>query len=139
MRVEYLEVMQEDDLSATVRVELSSLERGGTVQRYSGTRLAERTGNAWLLASAYIMPVKLQYPEMLESLDFWPHARRRMAQRGITEADVRDVLENFNVRVARTDGRAEYVGSLPGGRLKVITDETTVPRGVVTAYYLDEG
>jgi hypothetical protein len=57
VRVEDLEVTSEDAATATVRVEISSVEQDGTAQHFEGTWIAERSGESWRLAGSYITPV----------------------------------------------------------------------------------
>lgn len=56
VRVEDLEVTREDAASATVRVEISSLERDGSTNRYAGTWIGDRAAAGWRLGGAYITP-----------------------------------------------------------------------------------
>jgi hypothetical protein len=55
VRVEDLELTDEDAGRGTVRVELSSVEHNGSVRRFEGTWIAERLGGTWRLAGAYVV------------------------------------------------------------------------------------
>jgi hypothetical protein len=55
VRVEDLELTDEDVGRATVRVELSSVEHDGSVRRFEGTWIAEQLGGSWRLVGAYVV------------------------------------------------------------------------------------
>jgi hypothetical protein len=57
-----------------------------------------------------------------------------MAERNISEAEVRQVVEHHDVRVNRRDGRVDYIGQVGQRRLKVVTDERSQPPQVVTVF-----
>lgn len=54
VRVEDLELVEEGPETATVRVEITSIERDGAATRYEGVWLAERSTGSWRLAGAYL-------------------------------------------------------------------------------------
>lgn len=57
VRVEDLELVKEDDAGATVRVELSSIERDGSLRRFGGTWIVQQAGGSWRLVGASITPL----------------------------------------------------------------------------------
>lgn len=69
------------------------------------------------------------------------HARQRMSQRGVSEQDVRQVLESPTVTVPADQGRTRYIGLVGNSRtlsvvalVRHISDDHYV---VVTAFFND--
>lgn len=71
-------------------------------------------------------------------MEYDPHARKRMALRGVTEQAVEYVMQNYDVRNVRTDGRVDYIGRWQGHRLKVVVVEPRNPLYVITVFFLDD-
>lgn len=64
---------------------------------------------------------------------YWPHARRRMRQRGITEAEVEHVLAHPEVEYpGNVPGRRVYVAHPNGRYVKVVFVVGTDPIEIVT-------
>ena len=54
VRVEDLELINESPVNATVRVEISSAERDGSLRRFGGSWIVQPVGGRWRLVGAYI-------------------------------------------------------------------------------------
>ncbi|MDK4266586.1 DUF4258 domain-containing protein [Corynebacterium accolens] len=71
---------------------------------------------------------------MPNDLYIWPHARRRMRERNITEDDIRYVLDNYQIsRPGNTPNRTVYEADL-GKVTCVVTVNDSNPTEVVTAF-----
>jgi len=71
---------------------------------------------------------------MATELYIWPHARRRMSQRGITEDDIRRVLADPQItRPGSKPNRTVYEADL-GTMICVVTVDNSDPIQVVTAF-----
>ncbi|WP_325168018.1 DUF4258 domain-containing protein [Corynebacterium macginleyi] len=72
--------------------------------------------------------------KMSSELNIWPHARRRMRQRNITEDDIRYVLDNYLVsRPGNAPDRTVYEADL-GRVICVVTVNNSNPTEVVTVF-----
>lgn len=71
---------------------------------------------------------------MPNELKIWPHARRRMRQRNITEDDIRYVLDNYLIsRPGNMPNRTVYEADL--GRVTcVVTVDNSNPTEIVTVF-----
>ncbi len=62
------------------------------------------------------------------------HARQRMAQRGVSESEVEDVLANHHASYADPAGNRNYVGHVNGKHVRVVVrgDGNPPPAVVIT-------
>jgi Domain of unknown function (DUF4258) len=70
-------------------------------------------------------------------LTYSRHARLRMRTRGITEAQVEEVLTHYHTRHTDVDGNPVYVGTVNGRRLRVVVRRDSHPPFIITAIWLD--
>jgi len=64
------------------------------------------------------------------------HGDKRLRERGISNADIQDVVARPTLKVNRNDGCVEYVRTTRSDRrLKVVLDETQDPALLVTAFW----
>jgi hypothetical protein len=71
---------------------------------------------------------------MAERLVYTAHARRRMAERAITETEVETVLDRWETQHTDRDGNPVY-GSLVAGRpIRVVVAAGSIPRRIITVY-----
>jgi hypothetical protein len=75
----------------------------------------------------------------LPDLQFTAHARRRMTERVIGEADVQRAVRDHQIRVVRADGKVDYLAHVEDFYLKVVIDERDNPWTVITVYDLSAG
>lgn len=68
-----------------------------------------------------------------EVIRFTRHSRDQMALRGISEAEVREVIENYHTRYIDRKGNDIYVGHPAGRRIKVVVAKGTDPPLIITA------
>lgn len=67
-------------------------------------------------------------------LIIWPHARKRMRERNISESDIRNVLENYHLsRPGNEPNRTVYEADL-GNVVCVVTINDSCPVEVVTVF-----
>ena len=60
-------------------------------------------------------------------ISYTRHAKDRMKQRGITENEVEDCLNNYNTSYTDSKGNAIYRAELPSGRhIKVVVKANSV-------------
>jgi len=61
------------------------------------------------------------------------HARERMAERHISDAEVEDVLANFHTSYTDRDGNPIYIGRSAGRRIKVVAGKASTPPHIIAA------
>lgn len=66
------------------------------------------------------------------NLAYWDHARKRMRERNISEAEVEAVLANPEITRPGRDGRTIHTAHPNGRFIKVVIDERKTPSEVVT-------
>ncbi len=65
-------------------------------------------------------------------LKYWHHARVRMRERNITEAEVEAVLASPEITRPGRDGRTIHTAHPNGRYIKVVVDERVTPHEIVT-------
>lgn len=66
------------------------------------------------------------------NLSYWSHARIRMRERSICEAEVEAVLANPEITRPGRDGRTNHTAHPNGRFIKVVIDERKHPPEIVT-------
>lgn len=56
-------------------------------------------------------------------LQYLPHARRRMRQRGVSEAEVEACLQGYDISYQDKKGNPVYIANISGRRIKVIVQK----------------
>ena len=56
-------------------------------------------------------------------LQYLPHARRRMRQRGVSEAEVEACLQDYDISYQDKKGNPVYIANISGRRIKVIVQK----------------
>ncbi len=65
------------------------------------------------------------------------HARERLAERNVTEADVERILANYHTMYHDRKGNPNYVGSLGERRVRVVVAAGVTPTLVITIVVSD--
>jgi uncharacterized protein DUF4258 len=66
------------------------------------------------------------------NLAYTRHARRRMAQRRISEAEVEAVLASYHTSRHDRKGNEVLIGRIGGRRIKVVLDRRVTPSEIIT-------
>jgi len=64
-------------------------------------------------------------------LQYLPHARRRMGQRRVSEAEVEACLQHYDISYQDKKGNPVYIANISGRRIKVIVQKEN-PLVVIT-------
>ncbi len=70
---------------------------------------------------------------MADRVEYTKHARLRMAQRNISEAEVEEVLSNPSYSYTDKAGNPVHVGYPAGRRIKVVVAKGSNPQKIITA------
>jgi len=68
-----------------------------------------------------------------DRVEYTKHARLRMAQRNISEAEVEEVLSNPSYSYTDKAGNPVHVGYPAGRRIKVVVAKGSNPQKIITA------
>ena len=69
---------------------------------------------------------------------YHPHARLRMIERHVTEAEVEEVLQNYQAELPAKHGRRNRYGTIAGRRVRVTFDKFSTDEYFVWTVTSDE-